>query len=102
MKDELIKAILPIIETTKEGIAKGVDILMEQSPLLVKELMAWKFTISLVGFCAGILLLVSVIIIIKKASRWFKEDKGDPTARCMFAVMFSIMGGRGLYPCHLR
>ncbi len=60
--DEEIKAqIIPIIEGTKEGLAKAVDFLCEQSPILVKEILWWHgirsamwFAVLLAAFLVGI------------------------------------------------
>ena len=56
MDEELKTQIIPIIESTKEGLAKAVDFLCEQSPILVKEILWWH------GVSNGLLCIASVVL----------------------------------------
>jgi len=58
MNEKLLEQILPIVEKTKEGILKGVEIAQEQFPELIKQVLAWHFTISLIAWLTGILMLI--------------------------------------------
>ena len=65
--DEEIKAqIIPIIEGTKEGLAKAVDFLCEQSPILVKEILWWCGLESALYWLFGLLLVVFAAIVLGK------------------------------------
>jgi len=63
MDKELLEQILPIVEKTKEGILKGVEVAQEQMPELINQIYAWRFTISLLGFLLGLLLIIATFII---------------------------------------
>lgn len=93
MKDELIKAILPIIEQTKEGIARGIEVLMEQSPILVKEILtfhAWKYGLLT---CLGVLCFLSLLMIIPCLKAIKKKDAWEAAP---FLLFFMLPGGLGL------
>lgn len=50
MKEELLRQFSSIVELGKEGLLRGVDILQQQAPILIEQLLAWKFCTSFVSF----------------------------------------------------
>lgn len=66
MNEEIRAQIIPIIESTKEGLAKAVDFLCEQSPILVKEILYWHGTRSAIWFLVLVGLSVLGICYLKR------------------------------------
>jgi hypothetical protein len=67
--------LLDIVKSTKEGVAKGVDIAMEQAPEIVNQLLAWKIADNCIR-CAGCLLLLTAICLIYRMI-WKRVEDGD-------------------------
>lgn len=63
MKDELLKIILPIIEKTKEGILRGIEVVQEQVPDLIHQLLAWKFAFHMTWVLLSLIMMVIFILI---------------------------------------
>lgn len=66
LQGKLLEQVGEIAEMTKEGLMKAVEIIQEQCPLLVEEILAWHFTISLLNFMVGPAILIVYFIFIKK------------------------------------
>lgn len=58
MNEELKAQLIPILESTKDGLAAAVDFLCEQSPMLVKEILLWE------GIKSGIVCVVLATVMI--------------------------------------
>lgn len=101
MNEELLKQLVPIMEITKNGVIKAVDIIQEQAPILVKEILAWEFASSLITFLIGVILCLSFIPMVKNTSKWFREDDGDPTPRCVLSFIYWIIAPLIGIPCIL-
>ena len=65
MDKELLKELLLIIEKTKEGILKGVEIAQEQMPNLIQQVYSWEFSISVIGICVGVAMFIPL--------RWYHK-----------------------------
>ena len=77
MKNELMAQVLPILEKTKEGILKAVEIVQAEMPELIEQVLAWNFALSLIGFIIGLAFLVLGIKLIKPVHKYVKEDCDD-------------------------
>lgn len=77
MDEELKAQIIPIIENTKEGLAKAVDFLCEQSPILVKEILWWHGIRSAILFIVLLAAFVYLCAKTKKVFGWL-SDQRDP------------------------
>ncbi len=91
--DEEIKAqLIPLIEDTKEGLAAAVEVLKEQAPLLIKELLWWEGVQSGVFFLIGIACLVVLAVTFKKHWRWALGQIDSSEGASLFGVIFPQMG----------
>jgi len=59
LKTKLVESLLPMIEKAKEVGGNLVDVVMEQSPELVREILAWGLVSSLIVFLIFFTLLIS-------------------------------------------
>ncbi|KKL77173.1 hypothetical protein LCGC14_2037590 [marine sediment metagenome] len=77
MIEQKLMQYLPDPNTVKENIGAAVDVLMEQSPLVVQEILRWHFAISFICFLFGIVLFVASIVttikVFKFLSIWLKK-----------------------------
>lgn len=98
MNGEILKQILPIIEQTKEGIAKGIEIAQQQTPDLINQLLRWQFAKHLfwviLGFSMFLICLILIKIIIKISE---KEDFdfAEPSSSFIVAFIWVIIIGLG-------
>ena len=97
MNITLQEALAALIKATLEG----TDYLIAQIPEVLIQLLRWEFTISLVYWLTGIILIASI-----KYIWWLSQDgklrdgDGDPA----FAVIYSIIalgGGVAIIICNL-
>ena len=61
MKEYFLKELTGLVELTKAGVGKAVEVLQVEAPELVKQILAWEFAISLLGFCIGIGVFIAII-----------------------------------------
>ena len=62
MEKELVAQLLPILDKTKEGIIKGIEILQKEAPLVIREIYTWEITQALIHTSILIVILLGVII----------------------------------------
>lgn len=74
MKEYLLQELKGLVELTREGLAKGAEILQVQAPEVVRQLFRWEFTISLIGCLLFIGILTATIILLVKEIGKTKED----------------------------
>ena len=80
MNEQIVEQLLPILEKTKEGILKGIEVAQEQCPELIRQLLTWKFYESLTGFMVNVVLGVGSALLIKHgisvgiAQDWSEES----------------------------
>ncbi len=100
MKKELIEQIVPIIETTKEGLMKVVETLQERCPLLINEILWWNGLRYGFWCLIGALMLVIYWFLFKRyweklrsdAVIWFGSPCGGESKGGAVVVPF-IIGG---------
>lgn len=61
MNKELEAQLIPILETTNEGLAAAVELLKEQAPLLVNELLRWTAIYSFAWWFLGVFILIATL-----------------------------------------
>ena len=89
MKEELQERLFGYLDGVETITLETVELVKEQCPLLIEELLAWHFTLSLVWFCFGVVLVITVPLIIYKATQKFVNATGDDEA--YFFNIFSII-----------
>jgi hypothetical protein len=79
MDERLMQQILPIIEKTKEGIIKAIDIAEKECPIVIKEIVQYNLMYHLVWFLLAILMLIAscftIAALLKVMNKEFKEDE---------------------------
>ncbi len=93
MIEQKLMQYLPDPNTVKENIGAAVDMLQEQAPLLVKELMRWHFCQSLILFLVGMAISIVAIIVTKIVYKAVaRYDKKDEYFRfgCLSLLFFLI------------
>ena len=75
MKEELLKQLKEAVDITKQGILKGVEVLQEQCPLLVKEILRWEFAVSLLWCMVGVIFfIITTCFTIMLWKKWMGSD----------------------------
>jgi len=82
MNEELQVQLIPILENTKEGIAKAVDFLCEQSPILVREILQWEFCKSAFLFGVFAVLFIIGVYYSNKMRKWVIKTDCRDTSYC--------------------
>ncbi len=94
MKEELMAQVLPILEKTKEGILKAVEIVQAEMPELIQQVLAWNFTISLIGCIVGWVIFVLGICLFQLIHKEVKDtsDNGCQAISLALLVPGLLMG----------
>lgn len=72
--DEILKTYLvKALEKTGNLVDKSVDIVMEQAPILVQEVLHWNFAYNLILFVFAIISFIILIVIDRKAYNYVKN-----------------------------
>jgi hypothetical protein len=71
MSKELQEALAEIINLT----VQGKDFILDQAPDVIQQLLAWEFTIGLIGFVSGILLTLAYYPWTKIILKMRKKDE---------------------------
>jgi hypothetical protein len=66
IQTKILEQLGDVAELGKQGIMKAVEVMQEQCPLLVEELLKWHMTVSLILFVVGVVILVTYAASIKK------------------------------------
>ena len=90
LKEEISKQLTPILEATKNGILKAADILKEQVPDLVNEIYCWEFTMSIIGFLFGIVMLIGTCYIMHWSN---KDDQKTGKSSGSFGLLLLLFVG---------
>lgn len=73
LQDQLVKILGEGYDVAKQGIIQVADIVKEQAPELVAEILRWNFTFSFLGFLLGILLLMMPVFCLPKLIKIVEE-----------------------------
>lgn len=76
LQEQILKQVGDVAEMTKEGIMKAVEVMQEQCPLLVEELLVWKMAMSLIFFVAFSLLTALAFFGITKTWKEASKEGG--------------------------
>lgn len=97
MNKEILEQLLPIVEKTKDGILKGIEIAQEHVPDLIQQIIAWELAVGYICTIIGFVFMVSIAII------WtilIKKDKAinnldDDTQNLIYvpSFIFTVIGG---------
>ena len=87
LQNQLVEQVGDIAEMTKEGIMKAVEVIQEQCPLLVNEILTWHFVQSLILFALGMFLLASFWLYAKKMWRYTIEKENEFWIVCVYITI---------------
>ena len=90
MNEKLQEVLAELITLTTQG----KDFVLEQAPDVITQLLAWNFTISLLWFCAGVILILSALAVSRMVYMGNARDSdGDQVYAivcCVFATCLGI------------
>lgn len=66
MKEYLLKELTGLVELTKGGLGKAVEVLQVEAPEIIRQILAWEFCLSIIRFLALITFLSLTIICLTK------------------------------------
>ena len=69
MKDELIKQLAELVDVTKLGLIKSVEVLRQEAPILIQEVVNWELYRSYLTIGVWFFLLIVALLIIKNWKR---------------------------------
>lgn len=88
------KAIEPLLikalEATGNAVDKAVDVVQEQAPILVHEMMTWYFVYNLIQAIASVVVAFVVYKIVMRVYRNVQEKKWDDFAYFPTAILIGI------------
>lgn len=94
MKEQLLEQLLPMIEKTKEGMLSGIEMLQEQTPLLVEEIYRWELAIGIIGVVIGMGLLTIFAWMLKNRKElWEKLEKINAEPVYILGSVISLLSG---------
>ena len=70
MNKEMLEQVLPIVEKTKEGLLKGIDIIYQELPELINQILIWEFSIGIIGILVGLLIFGFILFTVKIKNFW--------------------------------
>ena len=77
----------------------------EEAPIVVEQLLAWNFTVSLLLFLAGAIVVLAMAILIKWINKCSKGDKYSyewlDADGCEIFLLLPFIGGVALIGCNL-
>lgn len=87
MDEKLQSALAELINLT----IQGKDFVIDQAPDVINQLLAWEFTISLIGFVFGVVTTIGSLVLIKVAIKSCKEggllyDNNMEGASCLTVI----------------
>lgn len=92
MKEYILKELTGLVELTKTGAVKAIEILQVQAPELIKQIMAWEFAVSLAHFMIGVISFLSLVFLVRKAPKWWKDADCEPTIKTFGSIVWGITG----------
>lgn len=90
-----------IYSASKVGIVKAVDFAQEQSPLVVREFLAWRFSQAIIYLVAGVVVLALLGALVKKclSKEWVEESDGISVVGVIFGIgIFVLVLGKCIIP----
>lgn len=96
MKETLEKSLTEIINLTKQGLVKTVEIIQIEFPEIVSQLISLKLVNYILGILFGIVIL-SILFklhIFYKKNNWYKDNDSDLKIECIVATWLigSVVG----------
>lgn len=89
MNEKLLNELLPIVEKTKEGILKAIEMLQVQFPDLIKQIYAWETTVSIIGIVIGLLLIIIPSFFVKRINQIDKDNR-DTVFKAIYILSWII------------
>ena len=74
MNDKIVEQIVPMLEKSKEGIIKAMELAQEQFPQLIGEIVRWNLVFHLVWFAVGLAAIIPLVLCFKKAMRTLRQE----------------------------
>ena len=90
MNEQLAEKATEALHLIITGAVATQEFVLEQAPDVVRQLLAWRFTASLIGFCASLLIPLAVIAaswtVARKMWRKFSGEEWDEARFAIGAV----------------
>lgn len=97
IKSEILEHVGDVAAMTKEGIMKAVEVMQEQAPELVREVLAWHFCKSLLLFVAGIVAIGLLVVAVKSTKKnWATIYRADGEIFCFMGCGILLGIGIGM------
>jgi len=99
MNKKLQEALAELINIT----IQGKDFIIEQAPDVIQQLLAWKFTMSLIGFSAGaVLFVISLPIFLYHINKFDRNKYSDHSyneqdKHIIYCIVSAIAGVASLF-----
>lgn len=91
-EDILKTYLITALEKTGNLVDKSVDMVMEQAPILMQEVLHWYFAYNLILFILGLIVLIAIAVIDYKLIKWEQSDRSDKDGFGYFvSFMFSVI-----------
>ncbi len=91
MKEEVMDQLLPLVEKFKESVLSGIDIAQVQVPIVLEQLLKWKFVESIL---ACVLFGVGIVVFTMALKKAFeaneKDDENRTVVRCVTSVVVGV------------
>ena len=79
-----------LITTVVAGAEKAGGFVAEEVPIVIDQLLAWKFTMSLLGFTLGVILLLPIYPLAKFALKGWMDEHENAATNGIAAVIGSV------------
>ena len=91
MKEQIMQYIEPLIKEGSQGVLKAVDVLQEQAPLLVQEILRYHLVLYSVGLFFGCITLFYAIHFGRLSARWHRSDDDEDGEKCFWSGVVSFV-----------
>lgn len=96
-KEEMMQAGAKVLKLIADSLEQGKDFALEQAPLIVQELIAWKRVELTAKFLIAIaVLLVGLFfarLLLKYSNKWYNADEPEKLMPCAFISIMGILIG---------
>jgi len=101
MKEQLAKELLSIIQLTKDGVVKGLELAGEQAPDLIRQILMYGFARSFTVFLLVVIIVLSIAMVVNKIAHTVivivPERSYGHTERKEEKKAISEISGGGIY-----
>ena len=107
MKEELIKQISGVMEFTKDGIVKVVDVVQAEAPELISQVLSWELTVGCVGVVVGAVLSIPVVYCVREILKeckkpYLHQDDSLIFTNSLLSIIVGIVSQVMFWNCLLK